>query len=139
MTPHFINLPFIMYMPRILSPTHSYLFQSCKSTLQILDDIVNMLGTNGQTDGVLLNALICQLLVSQLGVGCCCWMDNQALYVGNICKQREQREMVNKCVSFFFSSLANPFKPSWTFLSILIHGNKPVFLKNHSTICRQAP
>ena len=48
MTPHFINLPFIMYMPRILSPTHSYLFQSCKSTLQILDDIVDMLGTNGQ-------------------------------------------------------------------------------------------
>ena len=79
MTPHFINLPFIMYMTRILSPTHSYLFQSCKSTLQILDDIVDMLGTNGQTDGVLLNALICQLLVSQLGVGCCCWMDNQTL------------------------------------------------------------
>ena len=70
MTPHFINLPFIMYMLRILRPTHSYLFQSCKSTLQILDDIVDMLGTNGQTDGVLLNALICQLLVSQLGVGC---------------------------------------------------------------------
>ena len=85
MTPHFINLPFIMYMPRILSPTHSYLFQSCKSTLQILDDIVDMLGTNGQTDGVLLNALICQLLVSQLGVGCGCWMDNQALYICYVC------------------------------------------------------
>lgn len=43
------------------------------------------LGTNGQTDGVLLNALICQLLVSQLGVGCCCWMDNQALYICYVC------------------------------------------------------
>lgn len=89
MTPHFINLPFIMYMLRILSPTHSYLFQSCKSTLQILDDIVDMLGTNGQTDGVLLNALICQLLVSQLGVGCCCWMDNQALYIATFANREK--------------------------------------------------
>ena len=47
MTPHFINSLFIMYRSQILSPTHSYLFQSCKSTLQILDDIVDMLGTNG--------------------------------------------------------------------------------------------
>ena len=85
MTPHFINSLFIMYMSRILRPTHSYLFQSCKSTLQILDDIVDMLSTDGKTDGVLLNALIGQLLVGQLGVGCCCWMDNQALYICYVC------------------------------------------------------
>ena len=63
MTPHFINLPFIMYMLRILRPTHSYLFQSCKSTLQILDDIVDVLSTDGETDRVLLDALICKLLI----------------------------------------------------------------------------
>ena len=105
MTPHFINLPFIMYMPRILSPTHSYLFQSCKSTLQILDDIVDMLGTNGQTDGVLLNALICQLLVSQLRMGCCCRMDNQALYICYVCQQGEELQVVDELMSFCLSAL----------------------------------
>ena len=63
----------------------SFLLNCLKCLIQILDDIVDMLGTNGQTDGVLLNALICQLLVSQLGVGCCCWMDNQALYICYVC------------------------------------------------------
>ena len=63
MTPHFINSLFIMYMSRILRPTHSYLFQSCKSTLQILDDIVDVLSTDGETDRVLLDALICKLLI----------------------------------------------------------------------------
>ena len=41
----------------------NYLFQSCKSSLQILDDIVDMLSTDGKTDRVLLDALICKLLI----------------------------------------------------------------------------
>jgi hypothetical protein len=47
-----------------------FLLDSVECFAEIVDDIVDMLGTDGQTDGVLLNALICQLLVSQLCVCC---------------------------------------------------------------------
>ena len=59
-----LHYPFILILCLllILSLTRSYLFQSCKSTLQILDDIVDMLCTDGQTDGVWLDTLICQFL-----------------------------------------------------------------------------
>ena len=69
---------------------------SLECLFQILDDIINVLGSNGKTDGIRLNALIQQLLFGALAVGCGCRMDNQRLYVCNICQQREDLQVVDE-------------------------------------------
>lgn len=51
------------------------LLNCCKASLEVCDDVIDMLGTDRKTNGVLLDALISQLLVIQLRVSCGCGMD----------------------------------------------------------------
>ena len=41
----------------------------CEASLQISDDIIDVLSTDGQADGVLIDLLFGQLLIVQLAVG----------------------------------------------------------------------
>ena len=62
-------------------------FYRLKPFLQIGDDIVDMLCTNGKTDGVLLDSLIGKLFCGELTVGRRCRMDYKALDIGYIGKK----------------------------------------------------
>ena len=69
--------------------SYYFLFQCCKAIFQIRDDVIDMLGTDGQTDGALLDALIQQFLFGKLGMSRGCRMDHQALHICHICQQGE--------------------------------------------------
>ena len=77
----------------------------CKSLFQIGKNIVDMLGADGQADGVGHDALIQQLLGSQLGVGGGCGMNHQGLHIGNIGKQREDFQIVDELVRLLLAAL----------------------------------
>ena len=77
----------------------------CKSSFQICKDIIDVLCTDGQTDRVRLNALICQLFLGQLRMCRSCRMDNQTLYVCNICEQGKDLQVVDKFMCFCLSAL----------------------------------
>ena len=66
--------------------------------LQVADDVVNVLRTNGQADGVGPDALIQQLLRAELGVGGGGGVDDQGLHVGHIGQQGEDLQAVDKLV-----------------------------------------
>ena len=68
----------------------------CEACLQIGDDVIDMLSADGQADGVLIDLLLGQLLIVQLAVGGGSRMDDQALYVCNVCQQGEDLQVVNE-------------------------------------------
>ena len=63
-----------------------------------------MLSTNRQANGILINILICQLLISQLRMSGSSRMDYQALYICNIGQQGENLQVINKLVSFLLAA-----------------------------------
>ena len=64
-------------------------------------DVVDVLGLNGQADGVGLNALIQQLLRRELGVGGGGGVDDQGLYVGYVGQQGKDLQAVDEPVDLF--------------------------------------
>ena len=68
----------------------------CEASLQIGDDVINVLGADGQADGVRIDLLLGQLLIVQLAVGGGGRMDDQALHVCNVCQQGEDLQVVNE-------------------------------------------
>ena len=77
----------------------------CEACLQIGDDVINVLGTDGQADGVLIDLLLGQFLIVQLAVGGRGRVDDQALYVRNVCQQGEDLQVVNELEGFFAAAL----------------------------------
>ena len=77
----------------------------CEACLQISDDVINVLGTDGQADGVLIDLLFGQLLIVQLAVGGGGRMDDQALHVCNVCQQGEDLQVVNELEGFLAATL----------------------------------
>ena len=51
----------------------------CEASLEVGDDVVDVLGADGQADGVLVDLLLGQLLIGQLAVSGGSRMDDQAL------------------------------------------------------------
>ena len=66
---------------------------SCEACLEVGDDVVDVLGADGQADGVLADLLLGQLLIGQLAVSGGSRMDDQTLDVGHICQQREDLQV----------------------------------------------
>ena len=64
-----------------------------------------MLGADGQTDGVLVDLLLGQLLIVQLAVGGGSRVDDQALDVGNVGQQGEDFQVVNELECFLAAAL----------------------------------
>ena len=77
----------------------------CEAGFQIGDDVIDVLGTDGQADGVLIDLLLGQLLLVQLAVGGGGRVDDQALYVCNVCQQGEDLQVVNELEGFFAAAL----------------------------------
>ena len=71
------------------SYTLCFSFYRLKPFLEIGDNIVNMLCTDGKTNSVLLNALILKLCIGELAVGCSRGMNHKTLDVRNVGKKRE--------------------------------------------------
>ena len=55
----------------------------CEASLEVGDDVVDVLGADGQADGVLVDLLLGQLLIGQLAVSGGSRMDDQTLDVGH--------------------------------------------------------
>ena len=64
-----------------------------------------MLGADGQTDGVLVDLLLGQLLIVQLAVGGGSRVDDQALHVSDVGQQREHLQVINKLEGLFTAAL----------------------------------
>ena len=71
-----------------------------KAALKVRQNIVDMLRTNGQADGVGLDALIQKLLIGQLAVCRRRGMDHQTLHIRYVRQQGEDLQTVDKLVGF---------------------------------------
>ena len=72
------------------------LFYCFKAMFQIVNNIIDMLGTDGKTDGGRLDTACQQAFLIQLGMGGGCRMDHQRLHISHICKQGEQLQTLRK-------------------------------------------
>ena len=71
-----------------------------KGLTQVGKQIFNVLGSDGKTDGRLCDALFCQFLVVELGVGRTGRVDDQRFDIGYIGQQGEYLQMVDEAVCF---------------------------------------
>ena len=67
-----------------------------EALVKVGDDIVDVLGADGKADGRRRDALIEKLLLGQLGVRGGRGMDDEGLDIRNVCKQRENFQMVDE-------------------------------------------
>ena len=74
---------------KALGKIEGLLLDCLECLLQIGDQVVGILGTDGQADGVLVDALVQQFLLAELAVGGGGRVDDQALNVSNVRQQAE--------------------------------------------------
>ena len=77
----------------------------CEACLQIGNDIIDVLGADGQADGVLVDLLLGQLGIGQLAVGGGGRVDNKALHVRHVGQQREDLQVVDEGKGFLAAAL----------------------------------
>ena len=82
-----------------------WLFDCVEPVLQVGNDIVNMFGTDGQTDGIGFYSLVSQFFLCQLAVGRGSGMDNEAFDVSYIGQQGEYLQVVDELVSLLHAAL----------------------------------
>lgn len=82
-----INLPrsLIFRIPLYETP----LFHCGKTLFQVRDDVVDMLCSDGQTNGIFVNASVFQLLRCHLRMSGGCRMDDQRFHICHIGQQGE--------------------------------------------------
>ena len=73
--------------------------------LQVVDDIVDMLGADAQTNGGRCDVLLGQFLGRELRVCGGVGVYHQTLHVGHVSQQREDLQGVDKAPSLFLSAL----------------------------------
>ena len=71
---------------------------------KVVQDIVDMLCTDGKPDGGRRDVLLGQLLWAHLRVGGGIGVDDEALHVGNICQQREDLQRINEVPCLVYST-----------------------------------
>ena len=71
--------------------------------LQIPNDVVGVLGADGQANGRRRDALVGKLGFGQLGVRGGCRVNGQALHVGDVGEQRENLQAVDEFPSCFLA------------------------------------
>ena len=86
-------------------PAPSLAADGCETGFEVGDDIVDVLGADGQADGVLVDLLLGQLLVGQLAVGGGSRVDDQALHVGHVGQQGEDLQVVDELEGFLTAAL----------------------------------
>ncbi len=82
-----------------ISPFNAFLL------LQVGDDVVDVLGADGEADGVLVDALVLQLGLVQLGVGGGGGVYHQRLHVGHVGQQGKDGQVVDELVGLGLAAL----------------------------------
>ena len=72
------------------------LFDSREALFQVGNDVVDVLGADGQADGVGLDPLIQQFLGGELGMGGGSGMDHQGLDIRDVGQQGEDLQMIDE-------------------------------------------
>ena len=90
---------------KVLGKIEGLLFDCLECLLQIGDQVVGILGTDGQADGVLVDALVQQFLLAELAVGGGGRVDHQGLDIGYVGQQGEDFQAVDKLVRFLLLPL----------------------------------
>ena len=90
---------------KALGKIEGLLLDCLECLLQIGDQVVGILGTDGQADGVLVDALVQQFLLAELAVGGGGRVDDQALNVSNVSQQAEDLQVVDERMSFLHTAL----------------------------------
>ena len=80
------------------------LLYGIEPSLQIVNDIIDVLRADGETDRTGFNALILQFRFRELAVGGSCGMDYKAFGIGDVREQRENFQAVNKSVGLLDAS-----------------------------------
>ena len=73
--------------------------------LEVGDDVIDVLGADGEADGALVDVLVIQFFFGQLRVGRGGRVDDQALDVRDVREQREDGEVVDELPGLFLSAL----------------------------------
>ena len=81
------------------------LFHRREALLQVGEDVVDVLGADGEADGIGLDALVKELLGGELGMGGGGGVDDQALHVGHVGQQGEDLQTVNELVGLSLAAL----------------------------------
>ena len=81
------------------------LFYCLKALFQICQNIINMLNTDGQTNGCRCNAGSQQLFLCHLRMCGRSRMNYQRLYIGYICQQREDFQRFCKLLCLFLGAV----------------------------------
>ena len=81
------------------------LLYGLKCGIQSGNQILRLLNTDRQTNGVGLNALIQQFLGAQLAVSGSRRMDDQALHISHVGQQGEDFQVIDELVGFFLTTL----------------------------------
>ena len=76
-----------------------------EAALQVIENVLDVLGADGQADGALVNALVLELFQGLLGVRSGSRVDDEGLCVGHIGQQREQEQIVDEDASRILSAL----------------------------------
>lgn len=84
-------------------PKH-YLLYRLESSVEVGNNVVNMLCAYGKTYRVGLDSLIEKLLLRELGMRCCRGVNYQRLHIGDIGKQREDFKIVYEFVRFLLTA-----------------------------------
>ena len=81
---------------KALGKIEGLLLDCLECLLQIGDQVVGILGTDGQADGVLVDLLLGQLGIGQLAVGGGGRVDDKALHIRHVGQQRENLQVVDE-------------------------------------------
>jgi len=76
-----------------------------KALFQIGDNVVDVLGSDGQADRVSMDILLLQLLGAEPGMRRARRVDDQGLDISDIRQQRENLQRVDECVRFLHAAL----------------------------------
>ena len=72
-----------------------------KGLFKIIQDILDMFGSDRKPDRIGEDALIALLFLAQLRMRGRCGMDHQTFYIGHIGQQGKQLQMIDEAVCFF--------------------------------------
>ena len=95
----------MFYIIPVPSKSLYKLLDSVKSLCQIGDDVVDVLGADGQADCVVADAYIGKLRIGELAVGRGGRVDYKALDIGDIGQQREDLQMIDELEGLLLAAL----------------------------------
>ena len=75
-----------------------------EAVLKVLKNIIDVFGSDGEPNGIRPDALIQQFRFGKLRMCCGCRVNYQALYICDICQQREDLEMIYEFPGFLLAA-----------------------------------